>query len=142
MAEQLVKGYLGTLRNGAIVKRLMFQYNPTTIDRNREAEYADNKAALADLPNSSDSAIPAMNWLRNKAEETTFELLFHKSGDGEHVDDELQTLDDMLKPDGATGRPLDIVLSMGVRADRVRVTRKQVREELFTPTLRVRRAKV
>ena len=141
MAEQqLVKGYLGTLRNGQIDRRLQFQYNPKTVDIEREAEYADNKAALADLPNSSDNALPAAQWLRNKAEEFTVETVWHKDGADEHVADELQTLDDFMRPDGATGRPLDIVLSMGTRADRVRILRKQVRVELFTKTLQPRRA--
>ena len=140
--ETLVRGYLASLRNGAIEKRLGFQYNPTTIDRDREAVYAENHAALSDMPNSPDKALPPITWLRNPAEEFSVELVFHKDAADKDVEEELAQLDRFMDRDGATGRPLDLVLSMGVRADRVRILSKRVKEELFTKTLRVRRARV
>lgn len=143
MATQtLVRGYLATLRNGQVEKRLAFQYNPTTIDRDRDAAYADNHAALADFPNSPDKALPAFTWIRNNAEEFSFELVFHKNKADENVEEDLRTLDRFMDRDGATGRPLDLVFAMGIRADRVRIISKRVKEELFTPTQQVRRARV
>lgn len=140
MAQPLAKGRIGFLTGNAL-SDLIFQYNPTEIDRERNASYANNQAAYADFPNSSPSSIAAKEWLRNEAEEFTVELIFHEVGD-KTVDAQLQKLDDLMAPDSTTGRPRDLVLIMGKRSDRIRITNKRVREKLFDPQLGVQSAVV
>src|SRR6185312_9047704 len=136
----LVKGRLGFL-NGSGLSDLIFQFNPTEIDRERNASYANNQAAYADFPNSGPSSIAAREWLRNEAEEFSVELIFHEVGD-KTVDVQLKKLDELMAPDPTTGRPRDLVLVMGKRSDRVRITNKRVREKLFDPQLGVQSAVV
>jgi len=137
---QLVKGRIGFL-NGNASTDLIFQFNPTEIDRERNASYAANQAAYADFPNSGPNAIAAKEWLRNEAEQFTVELIFHETGD-KTVDRQLKQLDDMSAPDSTTGRPRDLILIMGKRSDRVRIENKRVREQLFDPQLGVQSARV
>lgn len=137
--KQLTKGYIGYL-NGE-PRYLQFQYNPREVKRGRRATYAKNTAALADFPNSTDRQAPAIEWIRNEAEDVSFELLLHRDGD-KNVEAELKKLDKMMQPDRSTGEPRDLVLVMGVRSDRVRITEKDVTEKLYAPDLKVQEATV
>lgn len=136
----LVKGRIGVL-NGNSANDLQFQFNPTEIDRERNASYAPNQAAYADFPNAGPNSVAAQEWLRNEPEQFNVELIFHEVGD-KTVDAQLQKLDDLMAPDPTTGRPRDLVLVMGKRSDRVRITNKRVREKLFDPQLGVQSAVV
>lgn len=139
MAQQkLTKGYMGLKANNS--KDLTFQYNPTTISRNRRATYAKNTAAYADFPNSPNGAPPSLEWLRNEPEDIQIDIFLHVDGD-KTVDDQLKKLDEFMVPEKSTGQPPDLILVMG-RADRVRITEKNVVEKLFTPGLGVQEATV
>lgn len=124
------KGRIGLL-NGGPYNDLIFQYNPTTIRRHRRAVYADNKAALADFPNTSRGAIDAMEWQRNEAEDFDFELVFHRTEKGRDCEYELRQLDDLMAPDPNTARPRDLILVLGRRTDRIRIMEKTAQENLF-----------
>lgn len=137
--KQLTKGYIGYLKGEP--RYLPFQYNPKEVKRARRATYAKNAASLADFPNSTDRQAPAVEWIRNEAEDVAIELIFQRNGE-ENVEDELKRLDKMMQPDRSTGEPKDLVLVMGVRSDRVRIIEKDVTEELFAPDLKVQRARV
>jgi hypothetical protein len=148
----IVRGSLGFLDARNPDEDLKFQYNPTTMSRNRRAEYAHNMAALADFPNAGPSAIPSIEWNRNQPEEFTVELFFNRQGNEQkghgaqsvavNVEAELKKLDDLMKPDQNTGRPRDLILKMGPRSDRVRITDKSVVEKMFDPDLNVQQATV
>lgn len=137
----LFKGRIGLL-NGVPSDDLNFQYNPTEIRRHRRAQYADNKAALADFPNSARSAVPAFEWQRNDAEDFDFELVFHRPERNRSVDVELQKLDDLMAPDPNTSRPRDLILVLGKRTDRIRIIEKTVQERLFDEAGAVQSARV
>lgn len=138
--SQIVKGRLGFL-NGRASDDLIFQFNPTQIERARDAMYAPNQAALADFPNSTLKQLPAVEWIRNNAEEINLDLFFFERGD-KNIEPQLKKLDALMKPDPNTGKPRDLVLSMGPRHDRVRIKSKRVVENLFDPKLNVQQARV
>lgn len=135
-----VKWRLGFL-NGNRDDDLVMQYNPTKRDLNRNATYANNQAALADFPNTLAKQQPAIEWIRNEAEEMDVELFFSYRGDKD-CERELQKLDDFMRPNRTTGKPSDLIFVAGTRSDRVRIMGKRVTEELYTPTGRVQQARV
>lgn len=135
------KGRIGLLNAGPY-SDLIFQFNPAEIRRSRRAQYADNRAAFADFPNSARGAIPAFEWQRNEAEEFEFELVFHRVEKGRDCDEDLRGLDNLMAPDPNTGRPRDLVLVLGKRTDRVRIMDKTVNEKLFDPQGAVQSARV
>jgi len=141
-----VKGSLGFLDARNPDQDLVFQFNPTTISRSRRATYAHSMAALADFPNAGANAIPSIEWNRNEAEDISFDLMLHRrakeGGKPANVEADLKRIDDFMKPDANTGRPRDLVLKMGPRSDRVRITDKNVVERLFDPDLNVQQATV
>lgn len=140
--KTIFTGRIGILNAPSQDGDLFFQYNPRTIRRARRAAYADNRAALADFPNSPASAIPAFEWQRNDAEEFDFELMLHRTDDGQDVEDELHRLDELMTPDPNSGRPRDLILVLGVRTDRIRILDKSVNENLFAPNGAVQSATV
>ena|SRR5579884_105438 len=137
----LFKGRIGVL-NGGPYSDLYFQFNPSEIRRQRRAVYADNRAAFADFPNSSASAIPAFEWQRNEAEEFDFELIFHRVEKNKDCDEDLRGLDNLMAPDPNTGRPRDLLLVLGKRTDRIRIMDKTVTERLFDEAGAVQSARV
>jgi hypothetical protein len=148
----VVHGSLGFLKTNNPDDDLKFQFNPQTVTRSRAATYAHSMAALADFPNASENAIPSIEWNRNEAEEISFDLFLNRQGNEgansgrgngpAHVETELLKLDALMKPDQNTGRPRDLVLKMGPRADRVRIINKVVIEKLYDPDLYVQQATV
>lgn len=136
----VTKGTIGLLQ-GPKSNDLVFQFNPTTIDRSRRATYANNNAALADFPRSAPGSLRAIEWIRNEAEEFTIELIFHQDGD-KNVETQLRRLDDFMAPNIDTKQPPDLVMTMGPRADLVRIIEKKATEKLFDPSLHVQEAVV
>lgn len=134
----LVKGYIGFLSDKS--GDVQFQYNPEKVERSDRYTYAHNQAAYADLPNNT-SKYPSLEWVRNEPEEIAIDLLFFERGK-KNVEDKLKKLDKLSQPDRSTGAPRDLVLSLGVRSDRVRITQKNVVEDLFDEQLNVQRARV
>jgi hypothetical protein len=135
-----VKGRIGRADTMSAANDLVFQFNPTSVRRARRAIYAPNNAAMADLWTGGGGA-DSIEWIRNQAEEISFELFFHADGK-QTVERYLKALDDFLKPDATTGRPPDLVLVLGNRSDRVRLTDKEVDERLFDDQLNVQEARV
>lgn len=138
--RQLVKGYIGLLI-GKKADDLTFQYNPKEVRRNARATYANNAAALSDFPRTRTNQGQPIEWIRNEAEDFSVDLIFHEDGDRD-IEQQLQKLDDFMKPDTNTKQPQDLILVMGPRTDRVRILEKDVTETLYTPDLHVQEARV
>jgi hypothetical protein len=135
-----VRGRIGRADTLSSANDLVFQYNPTTVRRARRATYARNGAAMADLWTGEGGA-DSLEWIRNEPEEISLDLFFHADGK-ETVERYLKALDEFLKPDPTTGRPPPLVLVLGNRSDRVRLTDKEVEERLFDQQLNVQEARV
>lgn len=136
----IVKGRISRADDLQAASALVFQFNPTTVRRARRATYASSNAAMADLWTGGGNA-DSIEWIRNQAEEISFELFFHADGK-ENVERYLKALDDLMKPEASTGRPPDLVLVLGNRSDRVRITEKDTEERLYDEQMNVQEARV
>lgn len=136
------KGRIGYAGTSSAASDLTFQYNPSTVQYHRSATYSKNQAAFADFPNSAPSAIPALSWIRNEAEDISIDLIFHEDG-AKNVESQLRQLDDFMKPDANTGKPRSLFFSFGAgRSDRIVILDKSVTGTLYDPTGLCQEAKV
>lgn len=148
MAAARLKGRIGYWGTVTAQQDLVFQYNPSTIQFGRRATYSTNQAAFADFPNSPASAVPAISWIRNEAEDISIELIFDHIDRTDNrpsfdVELALRRLDDFMTPDVNTGKPRDLFFSFGAgRSDRIRILEKNVTSKIYDEKLACTQATV
>lgn len=144
------KARLGPAESNPQLDDLIFPLNPNKIIRSTAPVYAESNVAQADFGRYNPFGGPRSNhWVRNRAEEIRIEFLLvprDRNGnvlnsDNDDVEDHLVLLDRFMQR-GQDGEPPDLIFSMGVRHDRVRIIAKEVDERIFCPDLRVRQASV